>query len=192
MLHDIIGAGDSVSCSVGVICMPSIQLMRPSLPYAAEIAAFRQELLDTGSNFSGCGSLCDCPSIEAWIRMVEASETTCAEGSVTSSSYIAVRMSDGKVVGIIDLRHHIDHPILSVWGGHIGYTVRPSERRMGYAKEMLRQNLQHCRDRGLEKVLIVCNADNIASEKTITANGGVFEKEITIDGQLMKRFLVFL
>ena len=172
--------------------MPSIQLMRPSLSYAAEIAAFRRELLDTGSDFAGCGSLYDCPSAEAWIRMVEANEMACAEGGVTSNSYIAVRMSDGKVVGIIDLRHHIDHPILSVWGGHIGYTVRPSERRKGYAKEMLRQNLQHCRDRGLQKVLIVCNADNIASEKTITANGGVLEKEITVDGRLMKRFWVVL
>ena len=41
---------------------------------------------------------------------------------------------DNKIVGMIDLRHHINHPILSVWGGHIGYSVRPTERRKGYAK----------------------------------------------------------
>ncbi len=39
---------------------------------------------------------------------------------------------DNRVVGAIDLRHHIDHPILGTWGGHCGYSVRPSERRKGY------------------------------------------------------------
>lgn len=111
---------------------------------------------------------------------------------MTSNSYIAIRLCDNKIVGIIDLRHHIDHPILSVWGGHMGYTVRPSERRKGYAKEMLRQNLEFCRKRGLDKVLIVCDYDNIASEKTIVANGGVFEKEILVDNNTMKRFWVKL
>jgi len=70
------------------------------------------------------------------------------------------------VVGIIDFRHHINHPILSVWGGHLGYSIRPSERRKGYGKEMLRQNLQNCLDRGLTRVLITCDCDNVASEKS--------------------------
>jgi len=172
--------------------MDEIKLLKPSMEYADEIMAFRQDLLDAGSDFAGCGSLYRCESASEWVNIVESGETTCSEGSVTSNSYIAVRHSDNRVVGIIDLRHHIDHPILSVWGGHMGYTVRPSERRKGYAKEMLRQNLQNCRNRGLDKVLIVCDSDNIASEKTIVANGGVFEKEISVDGMLVKRFWVEL
>ncbi|EPZ58951.1 putative acetyltransferase [[Clostridium] sordellii ATCC 9714] len=49
---------------------------------------------------------------------------------VTSNTYIAVRLTDNKIVGVIDFRHNIDnHPILSVWGGHIGYSVRPCERK---------------------------------------------------------------
>lgn len=75
-------------------------------------------------------------------------------------------------IGVIDLRHHINHPVLSVWGGHFGYSVRPDERRKGYAKEMLRLNLQNCRSYGLSKVMITCDCDNTASEKTIIANGG--------------------
>jgi predicted acetyltransferase len=67
-----------------------------------------------------------------------------------------------------------------------------NERRKGYAKKMLRQNLQNCRDYGLGKVLITCNNNNIASEKTIIANGGEFEKEVNVEGKIMKRYWIFL
>ena len=49
-------------------------------------------------------------------------EETCPKGSVTSNTYLAVRQSDNRIVGVIDLRHHINHPILGLWGGHIGYS----------------------------------------------------------------------
>ena len=167
-----------------------IALMKPTMEYADEIMSYRQDLLDAGGGFAGCFSLRNCETAEEWIRSVELSETTAPEGFVTCSSYLAVRPSDHKVVGIIDLRHSIDHPILGTWGGHIGYSVRPSERRKGYASEMLRQNLINCCERGLEKVLITCDADNIASEKTIIKNGGVFEKAIEVDGKQTKRYWV--
>ena len=172
--------------------MTEIRLIKPTNNYVNEIMAFRQELLEAKSDFAGCGTLYHCETAEEWVTLVEKNAENCHDGGVTSNSYIAVRLSDNKIVGIIDLRHHINHPILSVWGGHMGYTVRPSERRKGYAKEMLRQNLQNCRNRGLDKVLIVCDVDNIASEKTIVANGGEFEKEISVDGNMMKRFWVNL
>ena len=85
-----------------------------------------------------------------------------------------------------------DHPVLSTWGGHIGYSVRPSERGHGYAKEMLRLNLENCRAIGINKVLITCARGNTASEKTILANGGVFESEITVDNEVIRRFWITL
>ncbi|MBQ2667843.1 MAG: GNAT family N-acetyltransferase [Clostridia bacterium] len=177
--------------------MDEIRLVKPTMAYAEQILAVRQEILDTDTGedaFAGCSSLQNHVTAESWLdhlRRFENPETVPA-GYVPSSTYLAVRVADDRLVGIIDLRHHIDHPILSVWGGHIGYSVRPSERRRGYAKEMLRLNLENCRARGLEKVLITCIHGNIASEKTILANGGVFENEVTVDGEIIRRYWITL
>ena len=166
--------------------------------YADEIWAFRAEILekdaDNEDQFAGCMSLNSCSSAEEWIHICELrkSEETCGEvgTEVPSNTYLAIRQSDNRLVGIIDLRHHINHPILGTWGGHCGYSVRPSERGKGYAKEMLRLNVKNAKKRGIEKMLVTCDSDNTASEKTILANSGVFESTINVDGTEMKRYWI--
>ncbi|MEU9960460.1 GNAT family N-acetyltransferase [Streptomyces sp. NPDC050982] len=63
------------------------------------------------------------------------------------------------------------------FGGHIGYGVRPTARRQGYATAMLRDVLPHARDLGLDRVLVTCDTTNVGSRKVIEANGGEFEDE---------------
>lgn len=174
--------------------MFQIKLTKPTLAYAEAIMEYREEFLNAGDSMDGCGSLPKCTSAEEWVHELNLLENkdTCPEGKVPSTTYLAIRTSDDKIVGIIDLRHHIDHPILSVWGGHIGYSVRPSERRKGYATEMLRQNLLNCKQYGLERVLVTCDSHNIASKKAILVNGGILEKEITVDGEKIERYWIQL
>ena len=178
--------------------MEHIELVEVQKKYANDIWGFRQEILECDAEdedqFAGCLSLDDSKSVEEWINICELrkSEVTCGETGtmVPSHTYLAVRKSDDKVVGVIDLRHHINHPILGTWGGHCGYSVLPSERGKGYAKEMLRLNIQNAKAMGIEKLLITCDVSNEASEKTILANGGVYEKTIEVDGCKMKRYWI--
>ena len=86
------------------------------------------------------------------------------EGFVPGSFYVGV--VDGVVVGRLSLRHQLNE-FLSRIGGHIGYGVRPSQRRRGYATEMLRQALPICAGLGIERALVTCDADNIGSMKAI-------------------------
>lgn len=176
--------------------MDEITLIKPTMEYAQDIMDFRRELLvaNDADCFAGCSRLEECESAEEWLQILDEMENrkSCPGERVPSNTYIAVRVSDNRVVGIIDLRHHIDHPILGLWGGHMGYSVRPTERGKGYASEMLRLNLQNCRDRKLDKVLITCSRENTASERTILANGGVFEKEVPVDGEYIKRYWIVL
>ncbi len=172
--------------------MLDIKLMEPSMEYEAEILRFRAELLEANDpdDFAGCAWLEDYTDVKEWLAYLASLKNSADR--VPSDLYLAVRKSDEKIVGMINLRHHIDHPILGLWGGHIGYTVCPTERGKGYAKEMLRQNLENCRVLGLDKVLITCDEDNIASECTILANGGVFERTVEVDGSIIKRYWIKL
>ena len=82
-------------------------------------------------------------------------------------------IKDGKVVlGESRLRHRLTLA-LEVEGGHIGYTIRPSARRQGYGRLILSLTLKKADARGLRRVMVTCDDDNIGSRRIIEANGGV-------------------
>lgn len=102
---------------------------------------------------------------------------------------MAIRKSDNKLVGTIQIRHKLNEKLL-IHGGNIGYGVRPCERRKGYAKQMLQLALEKSKDLGLKRVLITCDKDNIGSSKTILANRGKLENELEHNGVLIQRYWI--
>ncbi|AQA08178.1 acetyltransferase family protein [Streptococcus oralis] len=80
----------------------------------------------------------------------------------------------GRALGFLNLRLKLNEGLLN-HAGHIGYSIRPSERGKGYAKEALRQGLQVAKEKNIKKALVTCSTENPASRAVIVANGGVFE-----------------
>lgn len=91
-------------------------------------------------------------------------------------------MEDDTWIGLLTLRSQINEQFLHT-GGHIGYVVRPSKRRLGYGTALLRLGLDKARERGLQRVLLTCNETNIGSRKVIETNGGQFENAVVVEGQ---------
>ncbi len=96
-------------------------------------------------------------------------------GRVSQTTYWIVD-KDG-YAGRISIRHKLNDNLIKL-GGHIGYGIRPSKRRLGYGKKALELALPKARALGIKKVLLTCNSTNIGSKKIIETNGGILENEV--------------
>lgn len=112
------------------------------------------------------------------------------EGFVECSTFWLVN-ENNRILGAIDVRHRLNDFLL-FRGGHIGYGIRPSERRKGYASIMLSFALKECKVIELSKVLITCLKSNLGSAKTIIKNGGILESEDTDNGEAFQRYWIAL
>ena len=110
---------------------------------------------------------------------------------VPSGIFFLVKGGDKRILGAIDIRYDLNDYLLS-YGGHIGYGIRPTERRKGYASEMLRMALDICREKGLKKVLITCDKNNLGSSKTMINNGAVLENEVENGEEITQRYWIEL
>jgi predicted acetyltransferase len=173
----------------------NFMLVEPTEEYAEDIRAFRQEFLDWNSSMDGVGSLKRTEDPYEWINYSrrQTNPAFVSEGHVTATQYLYVRKSDNRIVGVIQVRHYFNE-FLASYGGNIGYSIRPSERRKGYAKMMLRAVLPHCKALGRDKILVTCVDGNVGSENTIRANGGVFQNTVYEPkrGIWVKRFWIDL
>jgi len=159
-------------------------LMIPDISLADEICAYRRAFLDSGESMDGTGSLRRRENPADWIAdniQCFRRETT-PKNLVPATQFVYLRERDRKIVGMLQVRHEFN-AYLAKYAGHIGYSVRPDERRKGYASQMLRDALAYCREIGLDRVLITCNAGNEASRRTIIKNGGMYDGTVHEPGE---------
>ncbi|GAB2027843.1 GNAT family N-acetyltransferase [Lactovum odontotermitis] len=173
--------------------MEELILLRPTLADKAAVEDFMAEILETGSSIAGSGGLERYPGdYEGWLDKLaqDLDPKRLLPGRVLSSEYLTKRVSDGRIVGLVQIRHELNEFLTRI-GGHIGDMVRPSERRKGYGSEQMRLALEKCRELGIERVLVTCDKDNIASARTIQKNGGVLENELLDeDGMVKQRYWI--
>jgi len=118
------------------------------------------------------------------------SESIYEKGLVPSSIYFL--MDEDKIIyGAIDIRHELNDYLLQ-YGGHIGYGIRPSHRRKGYASQMLTLALPIVKELGISKALITCDKNNTGSAKTIMNNGGILENEVINGDEITQRYWIEL
>ena len=161
-----------------------MKLIEPDERYLSQVAEFRKEFLDAGSSMDGQGPLRRMADPAEWLRFCRACKTEagCPPQFVPATQFLYVRETDDRIVGMIQVRHRFND-YLEKYAGHIGYSIRPSERRNGYAKSMLKACLPYCRELGLQRVLISCVRGNEASARTILANGGVYESTVSCEAE---------
>ena len=112
-------------------------------------------------------------------------------GKVPSEVYFLCRNGETRILGAVDIRLALNDYLFRI-GGNIGYGVRPSERRKGYAGKMLALALDRCRELGMKRVLVSCDEDNPGSRRTIEKNGGILENIVDFESERVMRFWISL
>ncbi|MFL5753404.1 MAG: GNAT family N-acetyltransferase [Bacteroidia bacterium] len=170
--------------------MQNLKLISPTIDLEREHAEMLREWMQTGERMVPVTLQYDSGDFKKYIAKLEdcAKGIGLPDGYVPNSTFWLIDEAN-RILGTIDIRHRLTD-FLMVGGGHIGYGVRPSERNKGYATKMLELSLAEAKKLKIEKALITCDADNLASKNVILKNGGVLYKENILDGAVKLSFWI--
>jgi len=145
----------------------------PTMKWKQEAIDFINEFYEYNSDINGTGGLQRyLDNYDGWLEKLEEDyNRQPSEEKVPARTYFFVRESDNKIVGMINIRLTLNEK-LKKYGGHIGYSIRPTERGKGYNKINLYLGLKVCKDFGIDEVFMDADKDNPASWKTMESLGG--------------------
>ena len=164
--------------------MDKLFLEVPTIERKQDAIDYLEENIKCNSDLNGTGSMeviLDDMTYEEWLVELEKRENLEYADKINrcpSKTFFVVRENDKRIVGMVNVRFNISKEKLSTWASHIGYGIRPSERRKGYAKIALYLALVEEQKLNEENVRLVCTTDNIGSNKTILSLGGKLEKTL--------------
>ena len=155
--------------------VPSIKRKNDALDYLNEHIKYNSEM-------GGTGSLEKCKkdlTYKEWLEELENKKDLNYMNKIgwaPSITFFLIRENDNKIIGMINIRFNVTSELMDMGCSHIGYGIRPTERRKGYNKINLYLALLEAKKLGLKKVLLECLADNLGSIKSIEALGGVLDR----------------
>jgi predicted acetyltransferase len=170
-----------------------IKLIRPTLDLKEKAIDYKQEHFDKGERIINGSELWDkIENYEDWLEMItkNANPATVSKDWVVTDTFFAIREEDMQIIGIIDFRHTLNAFLENF--GNCGYSVRPSERKKGYATEMLRQLLQIAKESGLDCIHLAVERSNEPSIRTIKKNKAVLERSFKYEGELADIYVIYL
>jgi predicted acetyltransferase len=102
-------------------------------------------------------------------------------------------MEGGRFLGVSNLRHRLTDALIE-HGGHVGYSVRPSARGQGHATRLLMAAKTAARGLGIDRMLVTCDRDNLASARVIEKCGGALWQEGLYEplGVVVRRYWILL
>jgi predicted acetyltransferase len=170
--------------------MTSLELVRPILTMEREYLDFARDWAKSGEEITPYSARLLGQTFEKWLENTYKIETEPAGNFVPAHTYFLIG-DNQRILGAVNIRHCLNEYLL-YFGGHIGYGIRPSERKKGYAKRMLALALPIAKELGISRALITCDKENIVSALTIQRNGGVLENEVPEESRTTQRYWIEL
>ncbi|MBO1583043.1 GNAT family N-acetyltransferase [Bacillus sp. XF8] len=171
----------------------NVYLVQPTIDLQEEYLEFYQEWKNSGETMVPWVIAKDPTNFPKMVQdLLDAAEgKNLRNGWVPDSTFWLVT-DNKKIVGAVNIRHRLTEHLFNA-GGHIGYGIRPSARRKGYATKLLALSLEKTRELDITKALVVCDEWNVASEKTILHNRGLRDSDFTEEnGNIVRRYWIEL
>ena len=160
-------------------------LREPNIYDETAILDYREEFTIYNEYINGSDGLTKISNYKEWLSRIEENKNT----TLQRTELLFIRKSDNKIVGLVNIRHKLNDELYN-YAGHIGYSIRPLERKKGYGTILLTLALDCCKQLGINKVLVICNKNNIGSKNIIKNNNGKFESEIEKDNEIYERYWI--
>jgi predicted acetyltransferase len=164
--------------------MDTLQLIEPTVLLEKEYNEMLTEWHQTGENLVPFILKYDATDFKKFIEQIKGfKQGIDIPDTFVSHSTCWLVNTANKILGVVNIRHGLTDNLRKE-GGHIGYGIRPLERRKGYATKILELALTEAKSLGITQALVTCSKDNIASQKTILKNKGTYHEENIVDGDI--------